>query len=252
MLEVAKICPSWALKYASDELKEKESFLIAAIANNEKWVQSLPNKFKNETFYLKLGERKIPYFVQYIETKFKSNKEFLLKLLKNYENPSHVFWEMDKNLQNDQKFMLKAMTLHKKFFPTKTISQNNSYKPKHYEELCEWRIKFGNQWAMAQYASEELRKNAAFMKEAIFIALANVEHADITLLNDPSFMIDIVKINGCALQIGLLNVKSDKNVVLAAIEQDPHSVQFAEDSLKRDCDIQKLSTQKDSTTKKYF
>ena len=213
MLKAVKKC-GLSLEYASDELKNDEKIVLAAIQGGDEW-----------------GTR-YAFAFEYASEELRSNKEFVLKAVKVSEGLA--LDSASEELKNDKDVVLMAVSHGEEpsQFDPITALQFASTTMRADKDVVLAAVK-RNGWCLAD-ASEELKADKEVVMAATINSPWSLTYASSALRADKEFILEVVRHTGYALQYVSDELKADKEVVLVAVRQDADALYYASEQFKAD------------------
>ena len=235
-------------------LRSNKQYILELLEQNPSIYKSeikiAEHLYQDREFCIKLLEYGVVP-LEILETLSWNDKSFVMEV---YGRCSNIFFFdnlIDKELLKDRELLT---VLLKK---DGGIYKNTPDEFKNDREILLIAVK-SNALESLRYASDELKNDKEIALEAIKNASFSVFYISENLINDKSFFIEAVKINGLLLEFGsdkgmiwdrvdgkivkkysLCKYKfnADKEIVLAALNQNIEAIEFVDESLLDDSDV---------------
>ena len=254
------------IRFASDRLKNDSNFILKAMKTGNSAFKCLAYASdelrSNKDFIFNIFKKHGSYIFSLVSESLKSDKEFILKLLK---LEYICFAYIDYNLRNDKEFMMEAISINPETY------EFASYELKNDKEFALQAIRKNP--LSFPYASDKLKNDKDFTLQAINISFFVIEYiktkfrddkdivleflkqdkygdslrfASNKLTNDKEFMLQVASLNVRALKNASDELKNNQEFILKAFEKDKRSIEFASDRLKNDKEFMAKINEKNS------
>ena len=263
------------LEECSDELRNDKDVVEAAVANREKAMMFVSEELKCDKEVIERAlvrhtalrsEEGIAF--SFLPDNIKDNEEIILMSIRRFGG---AFQYISDRLKNDEDFLIKASVTNEEIL---AYVDSKYLKDKTFIKKILNRLKgniFRHREYFARFLDATTLDDAAMMKEIITkTSYKNFEYISERLKDNKDFVLEIlpiapkvysflnkfhgdkdvtlaaVKADGMNLQKALWNLKDVKEVVLEAVRNNPHSIQFSGDALQEDEELWSYVTKDDS------
>ena len=219
-----------ALLYAEENVVSDEAFMKEVTSEHGSGVMGFAStELKDDEGFVRhcLGVAMGGNAMREASRRIAADREFVLEALTttDEEYVADVFRHVDVSLRNDAAVAKVAVQRNGASleFASSELQDN--------AELAVLAIK--NNIHAAKFCSEALLKSSEFVLKTLHLG-CTLYHAHESLTHDRSFMLEAVSIQGASLSYASCEVQEDREVVLAALRENPNSVAHAAAELRRD------------------
>jgi len=220
---------SWALQYASEDLKNDADVVKEAVGKVGWTLAHASTALKGDFAVVKAAVENDGRALKHASGDLQNNRDVVLAAV---EQKGWALKYASKALQSDEELVIKAVKndpLALQFVSVEVKEKN--------ADLVKEAVK-QNGLAL-QYASDELRKDIALVKEAVEQNGGALQFVSIDLRNDRDLVLAAVEQNGGALQFVSIDLRNDRDLVLAAVKQKGLALRYASKDLQNDDEVVK-------------
>lgn len=167
------------------------------------------------------------YYIQYLSDNLKNDFEIIECGLK---NSCWTFCYLDENKRNDYKFILWALQINASIYQF----INDEYKKN--AEIIEYMTITNNFHDMYNYFPNEIKNKKSVIKNMVSNNYRMLRDVNPCILDDDVFMLEIMNdTNFRVFEFASKRIKTNKELVIKAINIEPLCMQYIETTLNKEC-----------------
>ena len=213
----------WALRNASDELKNDKEVVMIAVAQNGRALDYASKKLKEDREVVMRAVAQCGRVLEYASNELKADKEVVMIAVAQY---GRALEYASDEMRSDKEVATAAVAQNGRALEFASDGLKGD------KEV----VMAQNGWAL-EFASDGLKGDKEFIMATVLQNGDALYYASDELKNDKEVVMAVVAQDGRALCYASDELKNDKEVVMAAVSQDGDALQYASEELKNDEEV---------------